>query len=117
MEADVFHKALITAEAVAKRHRLSTGKNLDAAAGRSEAHEPPQEGLALWQRLDEISVPLVLLWGDHDRASAGERAAAFKAQQPELDVHVVKDSAHMLMADAPDEFTARLSELLTRVAG
>jgi pimeloyl-ACP methyl ester carboxylesterase len=114
LEADVFHKELITPDLVAKRHRLSGGKNVVAAAERSRAREPRQEGKPLWERVVDVSQPLVMLYGDHDRAAAAKRAALLKEQQPRLDVRVVKDAAHMLMWDAPDVFLSALLELLAR---
>jgi pimeloyl-ACP methyl ester carboxylesterase len=115
LEADTFHKNLITDEVVQRRHRLSVGKNVVAATERSKAREPRQEGKAPHETLTDITQPLVLLYGDKDRASAGKRAALLKEQQPGLDVRIVKDAAHMLMWDAPNDLRVGLLDLLERV--
>jgi pimeloyl-ACP methyl ester carboxylesterase len=115
LEADTFHKDLITDEVVQRRHRLSVGKNVIAATERSKAREPRQEGKAPHETLTDITQPLVLLYGDKDRASAGKRAALLKEQQPGLDVRIVRDAAHMLMWDAPDDLRVGLLDLLQRV--
>ena len=112
LEADVYHKELVTADAVERRRRLSVGKNVSAAAGRAMAREPQQDAVPLWQRIGELPVPLLMLYGDQDRASAGERATLLKEQRPELDVEVVKDAAHLLMWDAPGVFTSRVLRFL-----
>jgi 4,5:9,10-diseco-3-hydroxy-5,9,17-trioxoandrosta-1(10),2-diene-4-oate hydrolase len=114
LEADVFHKELITPEVVARRHRLSGGKNVVAGVERSRAREPRQEGKPLWERVTEVTQPLVMLYGDHDRASAAKRAALLKEQHPQLDIRIVNDAAHMLMWDAPDVFLAAVLEVLDR---
>ncbi len=115
LESDVFHKSLITPKVVERRHRLSTGKNVAAAGARAEAREPRQEGKPPWQQLADLTQPLVMLYGDHDRAAAGKRARLLKEQQPAIDVRDVPDAAHMLMWDRPDVFVQTLVDFLNRV--
>jgi pimeloyl-ACP methyl ester carboxylesterase len=115
LESDVYHKELITPAVVERRHRLSIGKNVVAAAERGKAREPQQPGKPPWQQLTDLTQPLVMLYGDHDRASAAKRAALLKEQQPAIDVRLVKDAAHMLMWDAPEVFLSTLLEFLARV--
>ena len=112
LEADVHHQELVTPDAVERRLRLSVGKNVSAAAGRAMAREPQQDAVPLWQRVRELPVPLLMFYGDRDRASAGQRASLLKEQRPELDIEVVKDAAHLLMWDAPGVFTSRLLPFL-----
>ena len=112
LEADVYHKELVTPEAVERRRRLSVGKNVTAAAGRAMAREPQQDEVPLWRRIGELPVPLLMFYGDQDRASAGARATLLKEQRPELDIEVVKDAAHLLMWDAPRVFTNRMLRFL-----
>ena len=105
LEDDVYHKSSITPDLVEKKLRLSLGKNLAAAAGREQAREPYDDPVPVWERLREIAAPLLLLYGDRDRPSLGQRALLLKEQQPDLDIRVVKDAAHLLMWDAPEAFT------------
>ena len=112
LESEVFHKELVTPDLVERRHRLSTGKNVLAAAGRSRAREPRPEGKPAWEQLAELPQPLVMLYGENDRASAGRRARLLKEQQPQLDIRIVPEAAHMLMWDAPEAFLSALLELL-----
>ncbi len=112
LEDDVYHKGLITPDVVEAKLRLSIGKNLVAAAGRENAREPYHDAVPVWERLREIAAPLLLLYGDRDRPSLGQRARLLKEQQPDLDIRVVQNAAHLLMWDAPDAFTASVLECL-----
>ena len=112
LEDDVYHKGLITPDLVERKLRLSMGKNLTAAAGREKVREPYRDAVPMWERLREIAGPLLLLYGDRDRPSLGQRARLLKEQQPDLDIRVVPDAAHLLMWDAPDAFTTSVLECL-----
>ena len=107
LEANLFHHDLITPAELALRHARSIGQNFQAFVARSEAAEaaPPKEPkLPRWQRLIELKVPLLLIFGRNDRANAAERAAMLKAAYPQLDVHIVDDCKHLVPWDAADEF-------------
>ena len=106
LENDVYDKGLITPDVVEQKLQLSIGKNLTAAAERRRSREPWNDAVPVWERLREISGPLLLLYGDRDRESVGQRALLLKEQQPELDIRVIQDAAHLLMWDAPDAFTS-----------
>ena len=105
LEDDVYHKGLITPEVVEKKHLLSIGKNATAAVRRFQAGEPFHDAVPVWERLREIRVPLLVLYGNEDRESVSQRARSLKSQQPDLDIRVVPNAAHLLMWDAPDVFT------------
>lgn len=114
LENDVHHKGLITPDVVEKKHRLGIGKNATAAIERSKAHEPFHDAAPLWERLGEIRVPLLLLYGNEDRESMSQRAWLLKSQQPDLDIRVVPNASHLLLWDAPDVFTASVLSVLPR---
>jgi pimeloyl-ACP methyl ester carboxylesterase len=107
LEANLFHHDLITPEELALRHDRSIGKNFVAFVARSAAAEgaPPKEPKTpIWQRLVELKMPLLLIFGRNDRANAAQRAAMLKEKFPELDVHIVPDCKHLVPWDAADEF-------------
>ena len=106
LENDVYDKGLITPEVVEKKLQLSIGKNLTAAAERRKFREPWNDAAPVWERLREISAPLLLMYGARDRESVGQRALLLKAQQPDLGIRVIEDAAHLLMWDAPGAFTS-----------
>jgi len=58
----------------------------------------------LYQRLKEISVPLLLLYGRQDRGSAAERAALLKEQEPSLRIELIDNAAHLVIWEAADKF-------------
>jgi 4,5:9,10-diseco-3-hydroxy-5,9,17-trioxoandrosta-1(10),2-diene-4-oate hydrolase len=107
LEANLFHHELITPEELALRHARSIGKNFEAFVARNAAAEaePPKEPkVALWQRLIELKVPLLMIFGRNDRAHAAERAALLEEKFPQLDINIVDDCKHLVPWDAADEF-------------
>ena len=112
LEGDVYNKSLVTAELVARKLLLSLGKNFEAAAGRRKAREPWSDAVPVWERLQEISVPLLLLFGAQDRDQIGERALVFKERHPDIDIRLLENAAHLLMLENPGAFTAAVLECL-----
>lgn len=112
LEGDVYHKELITPDVVERKHLLSMGKNATAAIRRARTHVPFHDAVPVWERLRDIRVPLLILYGEEDRESMSERARLLKRQQPDLDIRVVPDASHLLMWDAPHAFTASVLECL-----
>ena len=107
LEANLFHHDLITPEELALRHSRSIGKNFEAFVARNEAAEaaPPKEPKTpLWQRLVELRMPLLLIFGRNDRANAAQRATMLKEKYPQLNVHIVPDCKHLVPWDAADDF-------------
>ena len=115
LEGDVYHKDLITPELVEKKHLLSIGKNATAAVRRAHVREPFHDAVPVWERLQEIRVPLLVLFGNEDRGSVGQRARLLQSRKPALDIRVVPNAAHLLMWDAPDVFTASVLDCLAAV--
>jgi pimeloyl-ACP methyl ester carboxylesterase len=104
MNNNFFNKSLITTELLEQRLKMSVGKNFDAFSARSKAREPQGGGVPLYQRLKEISVPLLLLYGKQDRGSAAERAALLKEQEPSLRIELIDNAAHLVIWEAADKF-------------
>lgn len=111
LEATLFHHELITPEELALRHARSVGRNFEAFAARNAAAEaaPAKEpNTPLWQRLAELPMPLLMIYGREDRAHAAERARLLKKKYPRLNLHIVPGCKHLVPWDAADEFV-RLS--------
>jgi 4,5:9,10-diseco-3-hydroxy-5,9,17-trioxoandrosta-1(10),2-diene-4-oate hydrolase len=107
LQADTFNHSLISDEDVALRHRSMIGRNFKAHQDRQN-HEAPAGGAKaeskpLWQRLTELKMPLLMIFGREDRAHAGERAELLKKMHPELNVHIVNGCKHMVHWDAFDD--------------
>jgi pimeloyl-ACP methyl ester carboxylesterase len=116
IEEDVYHKDLITPEVVEHKLQMSLGKNLIAEGERQKVREPWNDPVPVWERLREIQVPLMLLFGDRDRESVAQRALLLKEQQPDLDIRLVPDASHLIQWDAPEAFTADVLECLSRAS-
>src|ERR1700722_18718102 len=100
MQADLFHTDLVTPEELALRHSRSIGKAFETFVARANAPEGGAEpAVPLWQRMLELKIPLLLIFGRNDRAHAGERAELFKTMHPEIDLHIVDDCKHMVPWD------------------
>ena len=107
LQADTFNHALISDEDVALRHRSMIGRNFKAHQDRQN-QEAPAGGAAkaskpLWQRLTELKMPLLMIFGREDRAHAGERAELLKRMHPETNLHIVNGCKHMVHWDAFDD--------------
>jgi len=107
LQADTFNHSLISEEDVALRHRSMIGRNFKAHQDRQNHEAPAGGGKAeakpLWQRLTELKMPLLMIFGREDRAHAGERAELLKKMHPELNVHIVNGCKHMVHWDAFDD--------------
>jgi 4,5:9,10-diseco-3-hydroxy-5,9,17-trioxoandrosta-1(10),2-diene-4-oate hydrolase len=107
LEANLFHHELITPEELALRHARSVGQNFAAFVARNKAAEdgPAKEPKTpMWQRLTELQMPLLLIFGREDRARAADRAKLLKERVPQLDLHIVNGCKHLVPWDAADEF-------------
>jgi len=106
LQADTFNHALISDEDVALRHRSMIGRNFTAHQDRQN-HEAPAGGGAqakpLWQRLTDLKMPFLMIFGRDDRAHAGERAELLKQMHPEINLHIVNGCKHMVHWDAFDD--------------
>src|SRR5690349_15067130 len=98
LEANLFHRELITEEELALRHQNSIGRCFEefvrrhAAAGEAGG----KSAVPLWQRLVEVKQPLLLIYGRNDRARAEERAKLLKERYPQLDLHFADGCKHLV---------------------
>lgn len=90
------------------------GKNFAAFVERSKAQQKAAgaAGTPLWQRLDQVPVPLLLIYGRQDRGSAAERAAWAKEKFPSLNLRVIDRCKHLVQWDAEEEFLSLTSKFL-----
>ena len=112
LEANLYNKALATEETVALRHRMSVGKNFQAFLARQQAKGGGKGGEPLWQRLAQCPVPLLMLYGEHDRADAATRVARAKQLYPQLDLRLLPRAAHLAQWDAADAFAETAGRFL-----
>ncbi len=106
LQADTFNHDLISDEDVAMRHSRMVGRNFIAHQERQNHDAPAGAGKPakpLCERLPELKMPLMMIFGREDRAHAGERAELLKKQQPQLNLHIVNGCKHMVHWDAFDD--------------
>ena len=107
LQADTFNHSLISDEDIAIRHSRMVGRNFKAHQERQN-QEAPAGGAAkpskpIWERLSELKMPVLMIFGREDRAHAGERAELLKKQQPQINLHIVNGCKHMVHWDAFDD--------------
>jgi pimeloyl-ACP methyl ester carboxylesterase len=104
LEANLFHHELITDEELAIRHKHSIGRNFENFVARTQlgGGNKDVKSTPLWERLVELDVPLLMIYGRNDKANAAARAALLKDKFPELHIHVVDDCKHLVPWDAAD---------------
>jgi pimeloyl-ACP methyl ester carboxylesterase len=102
LEANLFHHELITQHELDLRHALSIGRNFETFVARSSQPAAPKKAgaIAMWKRLDEVSQPLLMIYGRNDRANAFERATKLKESSSKLNLHIAPDCKHLVPWDA-----------------
>jgi pimeloyl-ACP methyl ester carboxylesterase len=105
LEGDLYNHDRITPEMLERRHAFSIGRNFASFAARtatgvSNKASKPGGQPPLRERLGDLRVPLLMIYGRQDRARAGERAELLKRQRPELDVRIVENCKHLVPVDA-----------------
>lgn len=115
LEHNLFNHSLITAAELEKRHKMSVGKNFQAFLARSGAQQQgrAKEAVPLWQRLDQIPVPVLFIYGKQDRGQAAERAGLAKQRYSRLNLHVIDRCKHLLQWDAASEFETLVGRFLS----
>jgi pimeloyl-ACP methyl ester carboxylesterase len=105
LQADTFNHALISEEDVAMRHSRMIGRNFIAHQERQnpEARGGAAPAKPLWERLTDVKVPLLMIFGREDRSHAAERAELLKKLKPEINLHIVNGCKHMVHWDAFDD--------------
>jgi 2-hydroxy-6-oxonona-2,4-dienedioate hydrolase len=120
LEANLFHHELITPEELALRHQNSIGPCFEQFVQRHAQTQEQGEGkgggggVPLWQRLVELEMPLLLIYGREDRARAAERATLLHQRYPQLDLHFAEGCKHLVPWDAADQFHRLAVPFLTR---
>ena len=108
MSADLFHTELVTPEELALRHSRSIGKCFEAFTKRAQSSEGAggsgaAPAVPQWQRMLDLKIPKLLLFGREDRGHAGDRAELFKKTHPTLNLHIMEGCKHMVPWDVEQE--------------
>ena len=108
LEAQLFDHSLITPDLIETRYPMSLGHTRAAPAPAPAGGGAPR--IPAWQRLDELKVPLILVYGAQDRGSVPERAKLFRERYPKLDLRVLDNCKHLVQLDRAAEFRAISTE-------
>jgi pimeloyl-ACP methyl ester carboxylesterase len=111
LEANTFDHTWITPELVKRRYELAIGKNFESAKAR-EATPREREDPPFWQRLDQVPVPALYLYGRQDRGSIAEREPIARQRYPNLNLHVFDGCKHMVQWDRADDVVRLVSEFV-----
>lgn len=118
LEANLFHKELITDEELQLRHQNSIGPCFEQFVRRHEAAGEGGggggKGVPAWQRYNELKMPLLLIYGREDRGRAAERVGLLKQRYPGINLHVAEGCKHLVPWDAADLFHKLAVPLLTK---
>ena len=112
MEALLVNRSIITPELVRTvfdtRRWMSARPRAAARDNRVQADRSAerQKGVPLWRRLDQIPVPLLMMYGINDRPTTARRLGLLRDLYPSLDLRVLQRCGHVVQWDAADEFIA-----------
>jgi 4,5:9,10-diseco-3-hydroxy-5,9,17-trioxoandrosta-1(10),2-diene-4-oate hydrolase len=105
LEANLYDHAQITPALLADYHRRCIGRHFTNAAKRGQAGGSASRGGApLWQRLGELAMPALFLYGRNDRGKPAERVALAQERFPALAFHLLDKCHHIVQWDRADEF-------------
>jgi pimeloyl-ACP methyl ester carboxylesterase len=100
---------LITDEVLEFRVRVARPR----LAGQPTAGQSGGSGTPLWQRLTELPMPLLLIYGENDRNEAAARARLLTERVPSLNLHLLERCRHMIQWDRADRFVELVGEFAT----
>ena len=65
-------------------------------------------------RLDEITQPVLVVWGEHDRVIPAAHAETARAVLADVEVAIIPGTGHAPQVEDPDAFAAVLAQFLAR---
>lgn len=107
LKVHVFDVEATPRELIEARHRMSIGQCFQSYLKRRAGPRATtgDEHPPLWQRLTELRMPLLMVYGLQDnRGAVGERAQRFKEQSPERRIELIDRCSHLIHWDQPQRF-------------
>jgi hypothetical protein len=102
LQAQLYHHGLISADLVEIRYEMARGhtrRRPESSMFRTGAAMQP-----VWQRLDRLEMPMLLLYGKDDVGLVERRALLLQRRYPHLDVRILDHCKHLISLDAPERF-------------
>lgn len=75
-----------------------------------------RDGIVVENRLSELRMPTLLIWGRHDHIFPASHAEAAKAKLPTCRVEIFEDSGHTPQMEEPERFNRLVLDFLARPA-
>lgn len=104
---DVFDPQVVTEDRLESVYEMSVGANFVQSIARSSLRREIAE--PLWQKLQNLQVPLLAVFGAMDKNRAGALAPQLVKECPSVRVEVIPDCSHLVQWDKPEV----LVELMT----
>lgn len=89
---------------------------MNGIALRSQESGTEIEAPSAWERLPELRVPTLLIWGDLDFAYLQERCRHLARALPRVRAHLMRGAAHLPNLERPQEFNRELVAFMEVVA-
>ena len=89
---------------------------MNGIALRAERRGTEIEPMPAYDRVDRISAPTLVVWGDLDFPHLGDRCEFLAARMPAATSLLICDAAHLPNLEYPDAFNRALHAFLARVA-
>ena len=109
LEDALYEEADVT-EGLVERYYQCLRKKGNRAAMRKNACEEPDDR---YQRIAEIRVPCLVVWGEHDRSVPTSHADLFDRDLPEVRVEILPQCGHMPQWEKPDEVLRLMADFLS----
>ncbi|NIL94336.1 MAG: alpha/beta fold hydrolase [Woeseiaceae bacterium] len=108
----VAEEAVVTEEMVDRYWELLRYPGNRRAAGLlATADREPSYG----QRLNEVTLPTLILWGEEDRVIPPDNAKTFHEMIPNSDLQIFDGVGHLAMEEAPERTAIAIDEFLSEI--
>ena len=113
LEEQLFDHSLITPEVVETRWRMRGRRASGAQRDRAQADRAAERRVPPWERLGDVPVPLMMMYGANDRPSTARQVTLLRERYPSLDVRLLDRCRHIIQWDAASEFEAAAGAFFT----
>lgn len=102
------NKTLVTEALIEERLAMSSGSRYAAFLQRRRASRPAPLG----NRLRDLKVKTLIIWGAQDRGAAVERALLLCQEIPGAELHIFEESGHWVQWDQAERFNRVVADFL-----
>lgn len=112
LETNTFDHSRLTPELVQRRYEMAIhGHNFESAKAR-EATPREREDPPFWQRLDDVPVPALYIYGRQDRGNIAQREPIARERYPQLNLYVFDGCKHMVQWDRAEDVVRLVAEFV-----